>query len=599
MKVGAAKYLAPRALYVDLLQGVSAGGAGQDALRSPPLKGKVRVILWLRVILVTALFLATIASSYGDGAFVIPSDVFTLFVLLLLSLAFGLLCANAIHLKISGEIVAVMQVGWDLIFSASWIFSTGGTGSLFLFLYLFVIIEASFLLDQHGIILTAFLCAILFWGEMHLEFHHVLHPTRTITAAPIVTWPSDYPLANFIFFVFAVLSSAWLASYLKQRFSTTRLLLQERTENIQDLLHLNESIVRCVRSGLITLDTEQRVTSANEAASNITCYAESEMLGRKVVQFMGEVPLNEVERQEALSSFPFRWEQPFTKKDGSVLTLGCSGAVLRDHKEDAFGHLIIFQDLTYYKQIEEGLKRAEKMAAIGELAAGLAHEIRNPLASLYGSVQLLQGENPQERSQQRLMRIVLQEGERLNSLISDFLQFASPHADQKEDLSILQLLEETLELFQQSPDVHDDIRFSVRIDPSVRIHANRKQLLQVLWNLLLNAVQAMPDGGTLTLEAKSVTSGVRRPYTALTVRDTGNGILKENLNKIFDPFFTSRHDGTGLGLAVVYRIVDNHDGKIHVNSEVGCGTEFHIEWPCMDEEEARDTASLHYQGGLE
>lgn len=598
MRASDAKNLSKKTLCMDWGDESSPYSLVQKSFKNPSLDSRIRVFLWFRVALVTALFLVTVLPSYRGVKNIIPSDIFTLAILLLFALCFGFLSANGLKLKLPTELIAIMQVGWDLVFSASWIYSTGGTGSLFLFLYLCVIIEASFLLDLHGIVLTAFLCALLYWAELHLEFHHVLRPVRPIVSAPIATKPDDYPISNVIFFVFAMMSTAWLASYLKQRFSKTRLLLQEKSENFQDLLHLNESIVRCVRSGLITLDEEDRVTSINQAASAITGYEKGDLTGTPVEEFLGDIPIEEVACQEEVSPFPFRWEQSFTKKDGRTLILGCSGAVLRDHKDESFGTLVIFQDLTYYKQIEGDLKRAERLAAIGGLAAGLAHEIRNPLASLYGSIQLLQGELELEESQQRLMKIILQESERLNGLITDFLQFASPHADQKESLPLRIMIDETLQLFQQGPDFHEGIHIAVDVEPSLSLYANRKQILQVLWNLLLNAAQSMPGGGEIRVKAEETQNGNGRPLLSLIVQDSGKGIPRENVGKIFDPFFTSRDEGTGLGLAVVYRIVDNHGGRIQVNSEVGQGTVFQVDLPGSREENKQEISCFATEGGV-
>ena len=259
--------------------------------------------------------------------------------------------------------------------------------------------------------------------------------------------------------------------------------------------------------------------------------------------------------------------------------LGCSGAVLQDHKGDPFGHLIVFQDLTYYKQMEEALRRKEKLAAIGEMAAGLAHEIRNPLASLYGSIQLLQAEISLEGTQERLMGIVLKESERLDALITDFLLFAFPHVGETESIPLRELVEETLEVFKKGPHFHEGFNVDVRMDPTVRIDGNRRQIQQILWNLLLNAAQSMSEGGEIRVEAEQTRSRAGVPSVSWRVKDTGRGIAAENLTRIFDPFYTSRQGGTGLGLAIVHRIVENHGGRIHVRSDLGKGTVFEIELP--------------------
>jgi len=543
------------------------------------LRARVVAFLWVRVALVLSLTGVVLLTGWFAGHGAADPGRSAVLPLLLASLGFGLLSANAVRLGISIELVAMTQVAWDLGFASAWIYCTGGTGSLFLFLYLFVIIEASFLLHFHGTVLTAFLCAFLYWTELHLEYHRVLQPTRASIAAPVAQAPGPYPAANLIFFLFAVFSTVWLSTHLKQRFGKVRVLLQERTRNLQDLQSLNECIVRCVRSGIITVDPEERVTSMNEAAELITGYTRTELVGRNLSAVLGDLPLREMVSREQDPVRAHRWEQTLRRPDGSTLRLGCSGAVLRDCRGEALGNMIIFQDLTDFKQLEEELQRAERLAAVGELAAGLAHEIRNPLASLYGSIQLLQGELRLERDQKRLMNIILQESERLNGLISDFLQFASTGVGEKEWVGLLEVVEETLEIFRLDPHFPEGIRFEIGIKPAAQVCVNRQQIRQVLWNLLLNAAQAMPRGGTLAVSARGRTRGDGKTWMSLEVRDTGHGIPQENLARVFDPFFTGRANGTGLGLAVVHRIVENHQGKIRVSSEVGKGTAFRIDLP--------------------
>jgi two-component system sensor histidine kinase PilS (NtrC family) len=509
----------------------------------------------------------------------LPRSAPRLIHLLLVAYAFSLLTWFSLRTRVSQDLLAKLQVGWDLAFTAVWIYCTGGTGSLFIFLYLFVIIEGSILLGLYGTVLIAFLCGLLYWLELHLEYHWALFPKATPIAAPVVTDPANYPIANLIFIFAAMGSAAWLTGTLKQRFSQTSLLLQEKSEKVRDLLRLNESIVRCIRSGLITLDREGRVMSVNEAASSITDRPRGALLGGKVEDLLGRVPLEELDVQDATSTSPLRWEQSYTRQDGKSLMLGCSGAVLRDHRGEPFGHLIVFQDLTYFKQMEEALRRKEKMAAIGEMAAGLAHEIRNPLASLYGSIQLLKGESSLEETQERLMDIVLKESERLNALITDFLLFAFPHAGDRESVPLRDLVEDTLEIFKKGPHFREGLEVEVRMEAGVIIEGNRRQLQQILWNLLLNAAQAVSDGGRIRIEAEEARGGLRARSVLWRVRDNGKGIAAENLARVFDPFYTSRPGGTGLGLAIVHRIVENHGGRICVHSELEKGTVFDIELP--------------------
>ncbi len=543
-----------------------------------------RVLRWCllgRLALVSFLFLFSLGLHARNEGIPSPSDIGALFKLLVAAWGFSVLSVAAVRIEATRPLLRTLQVGWDLLFAVAWIYCTGGSGSLFVFLYLFVIMEATALLGTRGSILTALLCGFFYWAELHLEIHGDLWPRAAPIAASIVSHPGTYPVGLLVFILASMLSTAWLTTTLRQRISQAGVMLREQSAGLRNLMNLNDAIVRCIRSGLVTLDMEGRVTSFNEAAAGITGLEPGQAIGEKLERILGVLPPDALASDEDRGSLPVRWEQLFHRRDGRTLTLGLSASVLQDHRGNPFGHLLIFQDLTSYKQMEEELRRAEKLAAIGELAAGLAHEIRNPLASLYGSIQLLQGELELGGSNKRLMQIILQESERLNELIGDFLLFAAPRPGSKEEFPLFPLVEETLALLEKHPSFREGIRVSLHMDRSLKLVASRKQMQQIFWNLLLNALQAMPDGkGEIRVEAERT---ARRDdpagWVTIRIRDTGRGIQAENLDRIFDPFFTTREEGTGLGLSVVYRIVESHGGRIRVSSDPGRGTVFQIDLP--------------------
>lgn len=556
-------------------------GCGEDFLDGESLPRVLRWCLLGRLGLVSLLFLFSLGLHARNEGIPSPSDIGALFKLLVAAWGFSVLSVAAVRFEPARSALRTLQVGWDLLFAVAWIYCTGGSGSLFVFLYLFVIMEATALLGTRGSILTALLCGLFYWAELHLEIHGNLWPRAAPIAASIVSHPGTYPVGLLVFILASMLSTAWLTTTLRKRVSQAGVMLREQSAGLRNLMNLNDAIVRCIRSGLVTLDMEGRITSFNEAASSITGFSAGQVLGERLETVLGVLPPEALASEGDRGSLPVRWEQLFQHRDGRLLTLGLSASVLQDHTGNPFGHLLIFQDLTSYKQMEEELRRAEKLAAIGELAAGLAHEIRNPLASLYGSIQLLQGKLELAETNRRLMQIILQESERLNELIGDFLLFASPRPGTKEEFCLLPLVEETVALLEKHPSYREGIRVFLRIDRSVKLFASRKQMQQIFWNLLLNAVQALPDGkGEIRVEAESK---ARRNDPAgrvtIRIRDTGRGIQHENLDRIFDPFFTTREEGTGLGLSVVYRIVESHGGRIRVSSDPGAETVFEIDLP--------------------
>jgi signal transduction histidine kinase len=235
------------------------------------------------------------------------------------------------------------------------------------------------------------------------------------------------------------------------------------------------------------------------------------------------------------------------------------------------------------REMEENLKRADRLAAVGKMAAGMAHEIRNPLASISGSIEMLQDDGENSPQHQKLMGIILREVGRLNDLIEDFLLFARPTSPGRERIHLNGLVEEILRVFLHSPECHSQIRFSTDFREDIYIQGDPSQLKQIFWNLFINAAQAMPDGGEIQITIRrhsALLPFLGEPeQVEIMVGDTGPGIREEELGKIFDPFYTTKQRGTGLGLSIVHSIVENYGGKITVRSEPGEGTTFSIFFP--------------------
>jgi two-component system sensor histidine kinase PilS (NtrC family) len=263
----------------------------------------------------------------------------------------------------------------------------------------------------------------------------------------------------------------------------------------------------------------------------------------------------------------------FVNKENQALILGYSVSTLKDNKGKRIGDIVIFQDLTSITKMEEALEKSRKLAIIGEMAAGLAHEMRNPLASISGSIQILNKDLKLGDTDERLMRIILRGKDQLESIIKDFLLLARPAPGNKETIFIKEIIEDVMESIHFVPDWNNGIKVILQLSDNLSIHANKTEMREIIWNLILNAVQAMPDGGHLSLETKnklSVDNTIE--YLEILVSDTGCGIEEAYLNKIFEPFFTTKERGTGLGLAIVNRIVEGYTGTIVIESKIERGT---------------------------
>jgi two-component system sensor histidine kinase PilS (NtrC family) len=269
------------------------------------------------------------------------------------------------------------------------------------------------------------------------------------------------------------------------------------------------------------------------------------------------------------------WRRP---ADGEELYLGYTVSQLEDHTGEAVGWLIVFQDLTGLLALEQEVRIRERMAALGEMAAGMAHELRNPLAAISGCVQVI-GRGPVGEEQRPLVDVAIQETERLNRIIRDFLQYARPGPFQAAPVELVGLMEETARLFRRSPDMSPRHRVLVtRGTGSTWALADRDRMRQVFWNLAGNAIKAMPDGGSLTVRV----SGEGGDRVMLSFADEGHGMDSDALRRYFQPFQGTFREGSGLGAAVVYRIAEEHGGRVRVTSRPGHGSEIQLILPAAE-----------------
>jgi two-component system sensor histidine kinase PilS (NtrC family) len=368
----------------------------------------------------------------------------------------------------------------------------------------------------------------------------------------------------------------YLSSYLAESLRKTGEKLRDKSGQVANLQAFNEIIIHSMRGGLITTDLEGRITELNPAGAAI--------LGRKFGELMEEriqsvLPNLEFEGDDPLqpSALQSRLEMTFLHPRGELRILGISASPLVMPEAGIAGYVYNFQDLTEEKRREAEYRAKDRMATLGRMAAGIAHEVRNPLASIAGSVKLLGSVAALNEDQAKLVTIVTRESERLNKLISSFLDYSRSQRFEFREVDLVNLLEETLLLVEHHPLFNSRYRI-VRMFPhrDLVVRADPDKVRQVFWNICDNALKAMPGGGTLTarIEDGSASSVVR-----VVLSDTGIGLTSAQMEKLFEPFQPGFPDGTGLGLAIVYQIVQGHRGQIRVNSAPGKGASFVIELP--------------------
>jgi two-component system sensor histidine kinase PilS (NtrC family) len=340
---------------------------------------------------------------------------------------------------------------------------------------------------------------------------------------------------------------------------------------------LHERIVASIRSGLVTTDLDGRIFSFNAAAQEITGYQEETIRGKDASILFGELKehIAETLRAREKGETAPRFESNCPTSEGMRLRLGYSISPLSSESGQTTGMVITFQDLTQVRSLEETSRRQDRLAAIGRMAASIAHEIRNPLAAMRGSIQMLRSEMDNDSSQTELMEIILRESDRLNQIITDFLSYARPRSLIQARVDVGDLLHQTFALMRHSPEIgaNQSIVEELPKEP-LFAEADEGQLKQVFWNLARNALQAMPQGGTLraTLDRNS------NNRLRIAFSDTGRGMSPDQVEHLFEPF-SSTTGGTGLGLSIVYQIIRDHGGTINVRSREGQGTTITVELP--------------------
>jgi two-component system sensor histidine kinase PilS (NtrC family) len=356
-----------------------------------------------------------------------------------------------------------------------------------------------------------------------------------------------------------------LSSFLAEQLQGARSQLQRSETRLEALEAIYSAVVRSIASGILTLGEDGRITYLNPAAELLTGLSDHAARGQPLSTLLPDLAASILRPRER-----GRPEVHLRAYDGRERILGYATAPLAG---GASGQVILFQDLTELRQMEEAVRRADRLAVVGGMAAGLAHEIRNPLASMCGSIEVLGASPGLDGQERRLMNVVRNEAERLEALVREFLSFARPLSPTFEPLDGARVVTETVDLFRQEV-AERGIELVVRADAPVWVRADPGQLRQVLWNLLGNAADATERGGRVEIRmARQAGEGV------LEVTDTGQGIPDEDLQRIFDPFFTTKERGTGLGLAIVHRIVEAHSGHLSVRSQVGRGTTFRVVLP--------------------
>ncbi|HSM12691.1 MAG TPA: ATP-binding protein [Thermoanaerobaculia bacterium] len=475
---------------------------------------------------------------------------------------------------------AYIQFAGDLIVVTGLVAFFGGIGSPFSLFYLVVIMVASVLLRRRAGLLVAS-AAYLLYGGLVFAFSRGFVPWSGVPYTTTdMAWRLPYNLAVHLFGFYAV---ALLTSYLAENVRRAEAELEAQKGSLESLEVFHRDVFQSVSTGLATTDLEGRITSVNRAALQILGREEVELLDQPVARlgFLTHDDWRRLADNIGPERRSRRTESELLRDEARV-PLGFTLSLLTDPRGVPNGTILVFQDLSRWRHLQEELRVKDRMAAAGELAAGIAHEIGNPLAAISGSVQLLSQAIPADDSQRKLLDIILKESQRLDRTIKGFLRFARPRERSTSRFDIAALLAENMELLRNSEEATGRHQFEIELDPpSAYLVGDADQISQIFWNLARNGLRAMPTGGTLRLTARVDGEDYR-----IEVSDTGRGMSAEQRARIFQPFQTFFDGGTGIGMAIVYRIVQEHDGRLEVDSRPGQGTTITVGLPIREREPA-------------
>ena len=565
-----------------------------DSIRDNPDKElllRIKTIMVLRIVFLTGFLLLVIGferNSTQETPIVPLSAV--------LCSAYFLALASALFLRIGMNLLSVawFQVLGDLCVVGGIIFTTGGVESPLSFLFLFVIVGSSVMLPRAACYLTASGASIIYGLLVDLEYFRVIQPIYFFPKST-VSYQGAYLFYTIGLNIASFFSVAYLSSILNNRVKLIKDELRDKNIDFKKLQEFHRNVVQNMVNGLMTTDLEGRITSVNVACESITGYSMAECMGKYCYQLL---PIDELTRlftyKDDRISMPHNMEGECVRRDGENILISMKISYLLSQDSDAKknleqqveGYICVFEDKTEIHRMEEKMKQSEQLAAVGKFSAGLAHEIRNPLASLSGSIQVLKETLEIDEQQQRLMNIVLKETERVNDIVSDFLSYSQPRKSKSTVIDLTQLLQDIVILMKNSNEYDPSIHIQLVAPPDhIIIQSEEAQIKQMVWNLCINGIQAMDKSGNLTITVKKVEKYKHEKFetsrrgVVIIVEDQGRGIPLDEQGTIFDPFFTTREEGVGLGLPTVKQIVERFAGYIGVESEPGRGTSFVVFLP--------------------
>ncbi len=546
------------------------------------LQRKLKWLLIFRLCVVVVLF---------GAVFLFLSHIPVLFRLLTIYgvVTLGYLAAlyfwRAVRKELSFRFLFGVQIFMELAVEAAIVHYSGGEGSLFSFLFALTILSSAFVYRLLGTVLTATAAAATFTAIAYLEFNKILEPAKTAMAKLVYSSPEAAFAVGYIQICLLYII-AFVSGYLSQKLRAHLEELEETKRELERIRWSTDQILQHMWSGLITVDEEGFIVYFNQAASRILQLPAEDVVGRRFTEALPErvAQLRRSIQEASTKKAAQRTEIEIENRYGQKLPLALVVGALRVNDQPQ-GVIALFEDITEEKKKERLLQQMEKLAAIGELSARLAHELRNPLAAIRGGVEMLRSKSNKGSFDQRIAELVIRESDRLTQILEEFLTFARlkelpPEQFRTEVVDLSEVVDQVIEATAALAK-NKNVRLENKLPPRTLVHGRKDKLTQVFANLLANALEAIENKGEIVVAKKGTIKSPlgQEELLGISVCDNGKGIPPEDIPKIFEPFFTTKPKGVGLGLSIVQGIVNQHGGYIEVKSRLGEGTEFIIYLP--------------------
>jgi two-component system, NtrC family, sensor histidine kinase PilS len=532
------------------------------------------LVLW-RLVFISFFLLLTVFLHEKEDFFRFPFSFSPVYFLIALQYFFSILYLLFLVRGKAIKGIAIFQLCLDGLFVTGVVYVTGGVESFFSYLYFLVILPSGLLFFRWGGLLSALWAGLLYslvlllQGSGKIPFYYGLTEQPAYVSSRYLFY--QIVMNGIGFFFVGYLSSIFAEQTQKQKSQ-----IESQRKNISQLEELNLVVIENLDMGLITLNYENKIQSINRAGEKILGRNSKDLIDHFLITLFpgldGGLDFDNTPDGK-------RFEAPYVTPEGSVTTLGFSFNRVKENRSQGIAKIFSFKDISQIKLMEEHLRQVDRLALMGKMAAGIAHEVRNPLASISGSIQVLKDDFKEKGTGERLLNIVSREVSKLDTLMNDFLAFTKPVQLIETQLNISDLILETVDLIKKNRRFSQAIVWEMEIAPDLFLKISAGQLSQILWNLLLNALEVIPPDGEIFISARKRQTENQGSWIEIKVKDNGPGINESDQAKIFEPFFTTKDSGTGLGLSIVQKLISDLGGHIHLDSSPGKGTEFTVQLP--------------------